>query len=360
MRRKIRLLFVLLIVCCSVMIANAAETSAETLIATDSTPHLYAANVTATKGETISYPICIEGNTGIAAIKLTFEIDGKDITPVIDENEGGKTLAFEKGEMLTSGSAYGSASEDGGQIVWFDVKNNKSSGTLFVVKLKVADNASTGSYSVKITYSPENTITQNETPVTFKTTNGTITVTASSGNSGNSGSSSSSGSSGSSSSSTSSGSSGGGAAGTATSGSDKQNVTTDSGDTAGKVDDGKDTADTAVQSAGDIKAALENVKIKLSSRLVKTKSKTAIKLTWKVNNVDDEELKFDGYDVRRSVKKSSGYGKKSFAQPKKTSYTNTKSLKKGKTYYYKVRAYKLVDGKKFYTGWSNKAWRTIK
>ncbi len=84
--------------------------------------------------------------------------------------------------------------------------------------------------------------------------------------------------------------------------------------------------------------------------------KTSIKVSWnKPGNIT-----FDGYEVFRSTKKNSGYGTKPWYTSKKTSYNNNKSLKKGKTYYYKVRAYKVVNGKKVYTKWSTRAWRTVK
>ena len=44
----------------------------------------------------------------------------------------------------------------------------------------------------------------------------------------------------------------------------------------------------------------------------------------------------------------------------KRTYKNTKSLKKGTRYYYKIRAYKVVDGKTYYSDWSNKAYRIAK
>lgn len=76
-----------------------------------------------------------------------------------------------------------------------------------------------------------------------------------------------------------------------------------------------------------------------------TKTKTAVVKWKKVSGAS-------GYEVYRSVKKSSGY--KKIATIKKGStvtYTN-KKLKKGKTYYYKVRSYKTVNKKKGYSAFS--------
>ena len=56
-----------------------------------------------------------------------------------------------------------------------------------------------------------------------------------------------------------------------------------------------------------------------------------------------------GYEVYMSTKKSSGF--KKIYTGAKTSYTKS-SLKKGKNYYFKVRTYKTVDGKKVYSAYS--------
>ena len=87
-----------------------------------------------------------------------------------------------------------------------------------------------------------------------------------------------------------------------------------------------------------------------------TAKKGSITVTWKV--VSGDESAADGYQIWKSTKHSKGY-KKVFTTTKK-SYKNTKGLKKGTRYYYKVRAYVKVDGKNVYSDWSNKARRVAR
>ncbi len=74
---------------------------------------------------------------------------------------------------------------------------------------------------------------------------------------------------------------------------------------------------------------------------------------------DGSALDFDGYEVYRSLKKHSGYGADPIFKTTREVYFNT-AITKGTKYYYKVRAYKIIDGQKVYTDYSLKAWRIAK
>ncbi|MGN0719725.1 MAG: hypothetical protein ACI4LQ_07925 [Anaerovoracaceae bacterium] len=97
--------------------------------------------------------------------------------------------------------------------------------------------------------------------------------------------------------------------------------------------------------------AVETLKITASS----TAKKGSITVKWTVKG---DATGVEGYEIWKSTKHSSGY-KKAFTTTKK-SYKNTKGLKKGTRYYYKVRAFAHVDGKKITSDWSNKARRIAK
>ncbi|WHY94817.1 InlB B-repeat-containing protein [Neobacillus cucumis] len=75
-------------------------------------------------------------------------------------------------------------------------------------------------------------------------------------------------------------------------------------------------------------------------------SSTAIKVSWsKVSEAS-------GYEIYRSTNKTGTYARiKTITSASTTSYKNS-SLTKRKTYYYKVRAYKVVRGKKIYSSYT--------
>ena len=71
------------------------------------------------------------------------------------------------------------------------------------------------------------------------------------------------------------------------------------------------------------------------------------KISWK------RDKKATGYQVMVAQNKKFKKGKKSaIIRKNKTTAKTFKKLKSGKTYYYKVRAYKTVNGKKLYGAYS--------
>ena len=110
-------------------------------------------------------------------------------------------------------------------------------------------------------------------------------------------------------------------------------------------------------------AVLKQNELVCRSKIVASKNgKKGIRITW--SDMNGGSMDFDGVEIYRSTKRNSGYGTKPFYETKggksEGYYVNTKDLKPGTTYYYKVRGYVLIDGQKYYTGYSLKAIRTLK
>ena len=115
-----------------------------------------------------------------------------------------------------------------------------------------------------------------------------------------------------------------------------------------KKEDKKEDKTTATTPTSQITTTIKKKETQIAkpSRVVKLKikksSKRSVKISWK------KQKNASGYEVYRSTKKNKSFKKiTTLKKAGKVTYVN-KKLKKGKTYYYKVRAYKVVSGKKVY------------
>lgn len=116
---------------------------------------------------------------------------------------------------------------------------------------------------------------------------------------------------------------------------------------------------TKAEKIAQIKAQLETVsKENFKARSSQVKMKNG-KKAFKITMLNNSGIKFDGVEIFQSMKKNIGYGTKPIFTTKSGTYYNT-AIKKGKRYYYKARGYVEYDGQKYYSGWSAKAWRTVK
>ena len=76
--------------------------------------------------------------------------------------------------------------------------------------------------------------------------------------------------------------------------------------------------------------------------------KKQFKATWK-----KQKTQTTGYEVQYSTNKNFKSAKKVKIKKNKTTSSTVKKLKAKKKYYVRIRTYKTVNGKKFYSGWSN-------
>ena len=104
----------------------------------------------------------------------------------------------------------------------------------------------------------------------------------------------------------------------------------------------------------EIISSVESIKITASS----SAAKGSMTIKWRVSG---DTSGVEAFEIWRSTKKSSGFQKFfTTTDGTKRTYKNTKSLKAGTRYYYKVRGIAYVDGVKIYSDWSNKAYRIAK
>ncbi|MBQ8562552.1 MAG: DUF3783 domain-containing protein [Firmicutes bacterium] len=106
------------------------------------------------------------------------------------------------------------------------------------------------------------------------------------------------------------------------------------------------------------KASVDAIQLAARSEMSSARGKKAVKVTWHEEDGDDISI-LEGYEVFRSVKRYEGYGKKAYFETSREAYWNT-AVETGTRYYYKVRGYVTIDGERYYTDLSSKAYRTVR
>ncbi|MCD8054099.1 MAG: leucine-rich repeat protein [Lachnospiraceae bacterium] len=106
-------------------------------------------------------------------------------------------------------------------------------------------------------------------------------------------------------------------------------------------------ASTGTGTASSVKTTVRLTGVTLSS--VKNSASKKMTVKWKKNS------KATGYQIQYSTSSSFASGNKTVSVSKAATVSKTiGSLKKGKTYYVRIRAYKTVSGTKYYSAWSAK------
>ncbi|MGN0534030.1 MAG: leucine-rich repeat protein [Eubacterium sp.] len=103
-------------------------------------------------GDTISIPVCIKNNTGVAGMALNFEYDSSVLTP----------LSVVGGELMQSGlndNIEGDAKDGSFKVIWYSSSNMTDNGVLLYLNFKVNEKA-LGSTEIKISYESSDTFNE--------------------------------------------------------------------------------------------------------------------------------------------------------------------------------------------------------
>lgn len=141
-------------------------------------PPKYSADVTvgtATTrgGETVTIPVSIANNPGIAGFNLTINYDKTKLTP----------LSIEKGNALTGGTLTSNIQQGGDMSAydrvtayWVNPADFTSNGEILKLTFKVAENADEGDIPVTVTYESGDVSNQNYEDVALNIKNGAVSV----------------------------------------------------------------------------------------------------------------------------------------------------------------------------------------
>ncbi|MGM9550979.1 MAG: cohesin domain-containing protein [Clostridia bacterium] len=143
------------------------------LIPEDERANLTVGNITAKAGETVTVPISIANNPGIAGFKFRLTYDKSVLTPV----------SVVKGSVLTTGTLTSNVQQGGDlstlnyvSAFWSNPANVTDNGEILNVTFTVNNNAEDGTYPISITYEEGDITNQDYDDVALAVVNGSLDV----------------------------------------------------------------------------------------------------------------------------------------------------------------------------------------
>ena len=296
-----------------------------------SSPTIGISSAEAQPGDSVDLTVSITGNPGITSIDFSVQYDEKQFELTAKKN--GKLLGGTMNSQTLDKVPYYC-----GWINSLQKENCKDDGVLITLTFKVKDGAVNGKQEISFTQNSVTGYDADIKAVSFTPENGYIEV-----KNGKEPAKPSMPSGG-----------GGGTAPTTPAGPSEPTQPGDKDDgniSPSEPTTGGDKALTAAQQK--TIAKVKAMKIIYTSAKY-SKAKKSYTLKYKRSN---KAYKLDGYQIYRSTKVNKGF--KKAASTSRTTWTDKKVGKKGTVRYYKVRGFRKIAGKTYYTNWSVKKKLTV-
>lgn len=297
--------------------------------ASAASPTVGISSAEAQPGDSVDLTVSITGNPGITSIDFSVQYDAKQFELTAKKN--GKLLGGTMNSQTLDKVPYYC-----GWINSLQKENCKDDGVLIILTFKVKDGAVNGKQEISFTQSSVTGYDADIKAVRFTPENGYIEV-----KNGKEPAKPST-------------PSGGGSLPATPTSPTKPTQPGDKDDgniSPSEPTTGGDKALTAAQQKTIAKVKAMKI-IYTSAKYSKTKKSYTLK--YKRSN---KAYKLDGYQIYRSTKVNKGF--KKAASTSRTNWTDKKVGKKGTVRYYKVRGFRKIAGKTYYTNWSVKKKLTV-
>lgn len=155
---KIKRTAILLLVCC---LLTGTALGAQT-------PVISAETVSGAAGETVTVPVNIRQNSGLAGWMLEIRWDPAVLS---------LSAPVAAGEAFPTGTLLPKETQDGGlRVFWYSAKNAGADGEMLSLTFRIADSAKNGDYAVTVQVSADNTVDETGAPVPVLADSGSVKV----------------------------------------------------------------------------------------------------------------------------------------------------------------------------------------